>query len=143
MDCPDCGSPTVVFDAGEYADALPARGRGERDGSEGRGGEQAGVALCTRCLALHPAADPPANQPDFQRVSDAFPANPDAAVPLALLVGLLENLALYRAEIADLLGAVERAGTDPMLVLDRLAADGSIETELDLAGRRTQLEQLL
>ncbi|MEF8907556.1 MAG: DUF6276 family protein [Haloarculaceae archaeon] len=139
MDCPDCGSPTVAFDAGEYADALPGGGR---SGSE-TDGAGTGVALCTRCLALHPAADPPANQPDFQRVSDAFPANPDAAVPLALLVGLLENLALYRAEIADLLGAVERAGTDPMLVLDRLAADESIETDVDLAGRRKQLEQLL
>jgi len=139
MDCPDCGSPTVAFDAGEHADALP----GER-GSEG-GGESAGagVALCTRCLALHPVADPPADPPDFQRVSDAFPADPAAAVPLALLVGLLENLALYRAEIADLLVEVERAGTDPLLALDRLAADESIEADVDLAGRRKQLEQLL
>jgi len=142
MDCPDCGSPTVAFDAGEYADALPGRGRGGAD--EGGGdGEGAGVALCTRCLALHPDADPPAESPDFQRVSDAFPANPEAAVPLALLVGLLENLALYRAEIADLLDAVERAGTDPLLALDRLAADDGIETDVDLAGRRRQLEQLL
>jgi hypothetical protein len=139
MDCPDCGSPTVVFEAGEYADALPGGGRGE-SGGDGAG---TGVALCTRCLALHPVADPPADSPDFQRVSDAFPADPAAAVPLALLVGLLENLALYRAEIADLLGAVERAGTDPLLVLDRLAADEGIETEVDLAGRRKQLEQLL
>lgn len=135
MDCPDCGSPTVAFDAGEYADALP--------GSGGEGPAESAVALCTRCLALHPAADPPAEPPDFQRVSDAFPATPETAVPLALLVGLLENLALYRSEIADLLGAVERAGTDPLLALDRLATDDSIETGLDLSGRRTQLEQLL
>ena len=135
MDCPDCGSPTVAFDAGEYADVLPGGGDGN--------GDAAGVALCTHCLALHPATDPPAEPPDFQRVSDAFPATPDAAVPLALLVGLLENLALYRAETADLLDAVERAGTDPLLALDRLAADDGIDAAVDLSGRRKQLEQLL
>lgn len=139
MNCPDCGSPTVAFDAGEYADALPGGGRGESGGD----GSGTAVALCTRCLGLHPDAEPPADPPDFQRVSDAFPTDPAAAVPLAVLVGLLENLALYRAEIADLLGAVERAGTDPLLALDRLAADESIESAVDLAGRRRQLEQLL
>jgi hypothetical protein len=98
---------------------------------------------------MHPDPDPEpepnqgADAPDLTRVSDAFPDNPDAAVPLALLVGLLDSLALYREEIATLLAAVERAGTDPLLALDRLAADEGIETELDLAGRRRQLEQLL
>jgi hypothetical protein len=139
MDCSDCGSPTVAFDAGEYADALPGGGRGGSE-TDGAGTD---VALCTRCLALHPAADPPANQPDFQRVSDAFPDKPDAAVPLALLVGLLGHLALYRAETADLLAAAERAGTDPLLALDRLAADEGVEAAVDLPGRRKQLEQLL
>jgi hypothetical protein len=129
MDCPDCGGRTLPFPAGEYADALP--------------GEEPGAALCTRCLALHPVGDPPADPPDFQRVSDAFPADPSAALPLAVMVGLLDNLALYRAEIADLLAAVERAGTDPLLALDRLAADPDIEPTVDLAGRRRQLEQLL
>ena len=135
MDCPDCKSPTVVFDAGEYADTLPGEASGR--------GEAASVALCTRCLALHPTTAPPADPPDFQRASDAFPTGPTAAAPLALLVGLLGNLALYRAEIADLLGAVERAGADPLLALDRLAADESVDAAVDLAGRRRQLEQLL
>jgi hypothetical protein len=130
MDCPDCDAETLAFPVAEDLRAhLP--------------GEDPGAALCTRCLALHPVAEPPATLPDFQRVSDAFPADPDAALPLALALGLLENLALYRSEIADLLIRVERAGADPLLVLDRLAYDETIATDLDLQGRRRHLEQLL
>jgi hypothetical protein len=130
MDCPDCGADTVTLPVDDrQRDLLP--------------GEESGVALCARCLRIHPVADPPAETPDLQTVSDAFPANPDAAVPMALLVGLLDSLALYRSEIADLLVDVERAGTDPLLVLDRLAHDPDLDPAVDLAGRRTQLEQLL
>jgi hypothetical protein len=92
---------------------------------------------------MQPAEGEPPGEPDFTRVSDAFPTDPDGAVAFALLVGLIGNLALYRAEITDLLEAVETSGTDPLLALDRLATDPSIETELDLDGRRRQLEQLL
>lgn len=130
MDCPDCGSETLAFTVPEqYHDALP--------------GDEPGVALCTHCLTIHPTADPPAETPDFQQVSDAFPPNREAALPMVLLVGLLPNLALYRAEISDLLSAVERAGTDPLLVLDRLAYDSALDPKADLAGRRRQLEQLI
>ena len=129
MDCQDCGATTVPFAVpAEFVDCVP--------------GSESTVALCPRCLALQPASEP-AEDPAFERVSDEFPTNPDAAVPLALLLGLIENLALYRAEITELLEAVERAGTDPLLALDRLAADPTIETELELSGRRRQLEQLL
>lgn len=130
MDCPDCGAETVAFPVAEDLQPhLP--------------GDEPGAAICTRCLALHPVADPPHEVPDFQRVSDAFPADPDAALPLAIALGLLENLALYRSEIAALLSRVEQAGADPLLVLDRLAYDETIETDLDLEGRRRHLEQLL
>lgn len=130
MPCSDCAGETVAFAVpDEYASSLP--------------GETDGATLCTRCLQLDPLDDPPTEQPSFQRVSDAFPADREAALPLALLVGLLPNLALYRSEIASLLERVEREGTDPLLVLDRLAADATIRTDLDLAGRRRQLEQLL
>lgn len=129
MDCQDCSAPAVAFEVpGEFEDCVP--------------GSESAVALCTRCLSLQPASTPSA-EPGFERVSREFPDNPEAAVPLALLLGLIENLALYRAEITELLEAVERAGTDPLLALDRLAGDPSIETELDLPGRRRQLEQLL
>jgi len=130
MDCPDCGAEALAFPVPEgHRDLLP--------------GEEPGAALCTRCLGLHPVADPPTELPDFQRVSDAFPTNPEAAVALALLVGLLDSLALYRSEVSTLLARVEREGADPLLALDRLGADRAVDSEVDLAGRRRQLEQLL
>ena len=130
MDCPDCGSDTLAFLVpDQYRDVLP--------------GEEDGVAVCTHCLTMHPASDALHETPDFQRISDAFPSNRDAALPMVLVVGLLSNLALYRTEISDLLTAVERAGTDPLLVLDRLARDPALEPATDLSGRRRQLEQLL
>jgi len=130
MECPTCGSATVAFAVPDDLTAfLP--------------GEESAAALCTGCLSLHPVDSAPAGEPSFDDVSDAFPTHPGAAVPMALLVGLLDNLALYRAEISDLLERVERAGTDPLLVLDRLAHDPAIDAEVDLAGRRRQLEQLL
>ncbi len=130
MDCPDCGAEALAF-------PVPA------DRQAFLPGDDPGAALCTRCLALHPVAEPPADPPDFQAVSDAFPGDPDAGVSLALLVGLLENLALYRSEISTLLADAEQAGVDPLLMLDRLARDDAVETDTDLAGRRRQLEQLL
>lgn len=130
MDCPKCGSPVVEFEVPEqFRELLP--------------GDESGVGVCTHCLALHPVSDPPATDPDVQRISDAFPSNPDAGVPMALAIGLLDRFALYRSEIATLFEAVERAGTDPMLVVDRLASDPAVDSHVDLEGRRRQLEQLL
>lgn len=128
MDCLDCGGDVVAFRVpSEYRAHVP--------------GEEPGVALCTRCLSLQPVADPPADPPTFDAVSTAF--SDDAGIQLALMLGLLDSLALYREEIAALLEAVERAGVDPLLVLDRLAADPEIDAAVDLRGRRRQLEQLL
>ena len=130
MDCPNCGTGMVAFAvSADLRDCLP--------------GEEPGAALCPRCLELEPVGDPPADPPDFTRIGDAFPEEPEAAVPMALLVGLVSSLALYRSEVETLLAHVERAGVDSLLVLDRLAVQGSIETDTDLRGRRTQLEQLL
>jgi hypothetical protein len=130
MDCPECGHDTVLF-AVEPAlrEYLP--------------GEEPGASLCPHCLAVRPVTEPPETAPDFSPLGDAFPGEGPAAVPMALLLGLLSSLALYREEIAALLERVERAGTDPLLVLDRLAADPSIESQVDLGRRRHQLEQLL
>lgn len=130
MVCQDCGGVTEPFTVPEtYREFVP--------------GEESAVAICTRCLSLHPLSESPERDPDLGRVSDAFPSNPDGAIAFALLVGLLGNLALYREEITELLIAVEESGTDPLLALDRLGTDPEIETELDLSGRRRQLEQLL
>ena len=130
MSCPDCGGETLSFRVPDaHRELLP--------------GSDPGASLCSRCLALRPASDPPADPPDLTPISDAFPSNPEAAVPLALLVGLLDSLARYRSEISTLLVAVERAGSDPLLAIDRLADDPDIDTDVDLRKRRHQLEQLL
>lgn len=130
MDCPDCGADVLAFPVpAEYRQHLP--------------GEDTGAAICTRCLRLHPTPDPPAEVPDFSTVSDAFPDDEETAVPLALLVGLLDSLAQYRSEITALLEDVERAGTDPLLAVDRLARDPALDPAADLGVRRRQLEQLL
>lgn len=129
MDCAHCGIETIIFTVPEeYVEFVP--------------GEESTVGFCPRCLGLQPAPDAEPTGA-FERASDAMPSDGDAAIPLAVLLGLLDNLALYRSEIATLLEAVERAGVDPLLVLDRLARDPEVETDLDLAGRRRQLEQLL
>jgi hypothetical protein len=128
MECPDCGASTVGFpvpaDLREYAPA---------DGDA--------AAVCTDCLRVHPTASPDPD-PDFDAVSDAFPS-PPAAVPMALFLGLLPSLALNRGAITELVGRVEAAGTDPLLVCDRLAADPSLSPAVALERRRHQLEQLL
>lgn len=124
MDCPDCGAAMVAFAVPlDLREHLPAAERA--------------AAVCPSCLALRPA-DEPDPKPAFERFGDAFPAD-EAAVPMALLLGLLDSLALHRRDVAALLERVERAGTDPMLVVDRLDAD----PDYDLARRRHQLEQLL
>jgi len=130
MDCPNCGTEALAF-------PVPADLRGYLRGDE------PGAAICPRCLVLSPVVNPPADHPDFTRIADIYPANPEAAVPMALALGLLSSLAVYRSEIEALLERVERAGTDPLLVIDRLAVQGSIDSEVDLRGRRTQLAQLL
>jgi|AntDeeMetagen681_2_1112603.scaffolds.fasta_scaffold09385_2 hypothetical protein len=130
MDCPECGAAALVFPVEQaYREYLP--------------GDEPGAAICRRCLTLHPASDPSDEIPDFTAISDAFPSNDDAAVPMALMVGLLSSLALYRQEISVLLERVERAGADPLLVVDRLADDPALEPATDLRGRRRQLAQLL
>ena len=99
------------------------------------------AALCPACLALA-SAETAAAEPRFDRISDAFPTG-EAAVPLAIAVGLLDSLALHRAALEELFVAVERAGVDPLLFLDRLHTQGGVEPDFDIDRRRHQLEQLL
>lgn len=131
MDCPACSAPMVVFGVPpEHREHVPE--------------EAPAAALCPECLTLAPAAaDEATDDPAFDRVSRAFPTDDEAAVPVALAVGLLESLALHRRSIAVLLAAAERAGVDPLLVLDRLDAQGAVDPGYDIARRRHQLEQLL
>ncbi|MUV89095.1 hypothetical protein GJ629_03580 [Halapricum sp. CBA1109] len=129
MECSECDGVAVAYPVpDQYRSLLPEA--------------TPGAATCTRCLAIQPVTDPPDDHPDYQRISEAFPSDPDAAVPMAIALGLLSSLALNRQAITDLLAAVERAGSDPMLVVSRLVDDTTVDPHVDLVGRRRQLEQL-
>jgi hypothetical protein len=130
MNCPDCNTPMLRFPVADpFAEYVPE--------------DAPGAAICPDCLALDPDDDPPSDLPDFGEIGEMFPTDPDAAVPMALAIGLLTSLALYRSQIVELFDAVEEAGTDPMLVLDRLASSGAVDSRIDLGGRKRQLEQLM
>lgn len=130
MNCQRCQSELLGIPvSGEYAEYVP-------EGAPG-------VTFCPTCLAMDPVENPPAALPEFSTIGEAFPQDPDAAVPMTLAIGLLTSLALYRSEIQELFTAVEEAGHDPMLVLDRLAASGAVDSQIDLQGRKRQLEQLM
>jgi len=125
MDCPACGGDCVAFPVPEdLREYLPA--------------DAPATALCVDCLTLHPTEDADSD-PDFTRIGEAFPTG-EAAVPMAMLLGLLDSLAIYRQEVTALLERVERAGADPLLCIDRLSDD---DRSVDLGRRRHQLEQLL
>ncbi len=103
------------------------------------------VAVDPVTLSLEPVASDSitGEEPAFDRISDAFPTDPERAIPLALALGLCDSLAMHRAAIESLLRETERAGTDPLLVIDRLLADPTVEPAIDLERRAHQLEQLL
>lgn len=129
MTCPECNSEQVVFRVpADLREFLPE--------------ETEHVAICSSCLVLEPSESAAGESPDFGRISDSFPTG-DAGVAMALAVGLLDSLALYRSEISALLERVEREGTDALLVLDRLGGDPELDTHFDVQRRRTQAEQLL
>lgn len=130
MTCQKCGSETVIAAVREdLLQYLPD--------------DRPGVALCTHCLSVTPVDDPPEELPDFTRVSAAFPGDPDRALPVVLVLALLDSLALYREELDELAGVAERNGVDPLLVLDRLAGDTALDPAMDIDRRRDQLAQLL
>ena len=137
MACSNCGEESTIDAAvpDEYREYAP-------DAADA-------VTICPSCLTVDPrqatgTGDHDVDRdPNFSHISDAFPKGVDRAVPLALAIDRCDSLATNREAIETLLRAVERAGTDPLLVIDRLAADPSIEPANDLDRRRHQLEQLL
>lgn len=138
MACSACGSDTAIALSlsDEYRDHASAGA--------------AAISVCTHCLTVDPlstgsrAVDTERDEePDFSRLSDAFPTRPSRAIPLVLAIDLCSSLATNRSAIESLLEEVERAGTDPLLVIDRLCADPDVEPAVDLERRRHQLEQLL
>ena len=135
MRCDACGGDAVAFEVpGELREYAP--------------GEAAVAAVCRTCVTVEPAdgeggeTDASGGKP-VTAVHDAFPADPDAAVEVALLLGLLESLVLNKQEIQALVDRLEAGGTDVFLVLDRLASDPDVDAAVDLERRRTQLQQLI
>ena len=125
MDCPNCGGPMVTYTVPDELEAFV---------------DEAHVASCTRCLTLRPADA--GGAPDFSHVSDEFPAG-TAGAAMALALGMLDSLALNRANIEGLVRAAEAEGVDPLLLIDRLRSQGNVQLHFDAARRRHQLEQLL
>lgn len=129
MQCSNCRSDTVSF-------AVPD------DLSEYAPGNGSAATICTSCLSVY-AVESPDEDADLTAVSDAFAVDDEAAVEMALVVGLLSSLALNRSKIETLLERVEDRGVDPMLVLEELQADGSLQPAVAIGRRRSQLEQLM
>jgi hypothetical protein len=127
MNCPACDHDVVAF-------RVPATLRDHAPGET--------AALCTRCLALHDATKPHGD-PNFSAIIDAFPEGESGAA-MAIAVGLIvDSLTLNRAAIGDCMRYVSKSGTDPWLVLERLAASGTVQPGADLGRARQQLKQLL
>lgn len=124
-----CSSPTVAVEVPEaYREYAPER--------------SAAVAICTHCLTVESTRDGE-REPDFTAISDALPSSADVAIPLVFAIDRCDSLVRNRTAIEELLEAVERTGTDPLLTLDRLSHDPELEPTVDLDRRRHQLEQLL
>lgn len=129
MTCPACGGDVVVF-------TVPPSLRAHAPGS----GEAA--ALCVSCLRTHATDRAPAAAPSFEAVHPAFPTG-EAGAALALALGLLDSLALRRADIDDCCSHAERAGADVLLTLDRLATAEGVDPHFDAERRRIQVAELL
>lgn len=129
MKCPDCDSPVVSFtvptDLRDYVDGEPR------------------MAICSVCLRLHTAdqGSDLETDTDFTDIDETFPTG-EAAIPMALALGLLDSLALNRSEVEALIEHAEAAGADPFLVMDRLAT-AEVRPPYGMERRRNQLEQLL
>ncbi len=101
------------------------------------------ISCCQRCLTVE-AADPAdaTAQPPFDAIHTRFPTGTEG-IGLLLLLDKLNSLALNRSEIESLVGYLESNGVDLFLTLDRLLAEPTIEPQIDLDRRRTQLDSLL
>jgi hypothetical protein len=130
MSCPVCDGDRVRF-------AVPTTLRPYAPD------ESAHAALCTGCLRVEPADA----RDGLTAAVDWEPLPPgEAGVATVLLLGLLDSLALRRADVEALVDHAEAAGGDPLLALDRLGAmtrSGEIDPSVDLERRAAQLRSLL
>lgn len=127
MSCPDCDGDLAVF-------AVP-------EPLESHAPEAAlTVGLCADCLRLHSTEAPPSDGAS-RPLAGALPDG-DAGAAVALLVGMLDSLALNRAGIIDCVEFAERSGTDVHLTLDRLQ-QAATAPHFDVARRQRQLDAFL
>lgn len=133
MSCPACDGDRVAF-------AVPSSLRPYAPDEAPR------ASLCTTCLRVAGLdADDSEAEPSERVEWDPLPRG-EAGVATALLVGLLDSLALRRADVTALCEHVEGAGGDPFLTLDRLAtmaAAGDLDPHVDLERRTAQLQSLV
>jgi hypothetical protein len=136
MSCPACGGDRVAF-------AVPASLRTHAPD------EASAATLCTTCLrvtapeALTTDGPPEDGSPAVDW--EPLPTG-EAGVATALLLGLLDSLALRRADVTALVDHVEAAGGDVLLTLDRLVTlsrTGDVDPHVDLERRTAQLQSLL
>lgn len=128
MPCQACGNDVVSFTV-----PPPLRSHAPESGEW--------AAICVSCLRTH-AADCAPPTPAFEAVHPAFPDGEGGAA-LALALGLLDSLALRRADIDDCCSYAERAGADVLLTLNRLATADGFDPHFDADRRRTQLAEML
>ena len=100
------------------------------------------VGVCTTCLTVMAAEEPPASQPNPAAVSEELPSDPNTAVTLLLAGSLMGSLALNRQKVETLLERVEDEGVDPHLVFERLVEEPGTDPAVALTQRYRQLEQL-
>jgi hypothetical protein len=101
------------------------------------------VVVCTTCLRAWSPADAPDVPPgEPGDVSGALPASDGAAAAVLLWAARASSLAGNQAALEALFAAVERAGADPRLALERLADDPELAPAVDLRRRLTQFEGL-
>ena len=143
MTCPACDGDRIAF-------AVPTSLRPYAPDESPR------ATICTGCLRVS-AIDAAGDGPD-ESMTEADPEDREtevgweplptgeAGVATALLVGLLDSLALRRTEITALVDHAEAAGGDPLSALDRLsglAATGEVDPYVDLDRRAAQLRSML
>ncbi|RDI71580.1 DUF6276 family protein [Halopelagius longus] len=131
--CTACGGDLVPF--------LVPDGLGTHAPVEGDDAPADAAALCSRCLRTYPEPDA-SDATTFDAVADYFPRG-DGGAAVALLLGMLDSLALNRAAIETLVDRAEREGADVLLTLDRIDGDATLDPHFDVGRRRTQVEQLL
>lgn len=134
MHCSHCDSPLILFEVPEaYEEYAPS--------------EAPVATICSRCLRVTNLEESDENAvpdaADFAVVSEGFPTREKPAAGVALALGLCASLARNRNDLEALLADLERTGTDPLLTLERVCQDSSVEPTMDLERRLHQLEQLL